>query len=536
MDGIIGHTHYHRKEVIIVDNASDDPGTISLYEHLEQHPDVRIVYYDKQFNYSASCNFGALCARGELLLFLNNDVEVLSTDWLAELVRFAMRPGVGVVGTQLVYPTRALQHAGVVVGIHLCGLVFRNAPINEWGVFGSPNHPRNYLAIMGACQLVRREVFARVGRFDESYQIANSDVAICLHAWRAGYRIAYTPFASMVHHEGASRGYRTPIQDIQRTAADIRRLGLITDDPYFHPELSAGNPIPKLRVNGDVSTKENLQRDIAQYFCSAQSASELDLYDDQEIQDATGLPLEVLLWSPQRAEAISDSWSAARYSIDLLRTRFDLRLQFRRALSDGAASDFVKWITLTGGDELLLSEEARSHIKAIFERRLSARVRQTLWFREELKTNFPMGLTSVGRRDLFRWFMCHGRTETNLRLEEIWWFFLESAEDPARELVRTYLFTPEWQELHPAGLTVFGQRAFADWLAARFRLTQNWANPDAWPLDMTPAQQIRLAYYSHEDWQKEHPDAMTTSNGALLQLLERDTVRRRCFELRCMDI
>jgi glycosyltransferase involved in cell wall biosynthesis len=243
-------------------------------------------------------------------------------------------------------------------------------------------------------------------------------------------------------------------------------------------------------------------------------ASVLDLYDDQAIQEATGLPREELLWAPQRADTITDSWSAARYSIDLLRTRFDLRIRFRRALSAGASSDYVKWITLKGGDELLLSEEARSHIKATFERGLSARVRQTHWFRDELKTNFPVGLTPVGRRDLFRWFMCYGRTEGNLRLEEIWWFFLESAEDPARELVRTYLFTPEWQESHPDGLTVFGRRVFAGWLAARFRITQNWINPEEWPVDMTPAQQIRLAYHTHEDWQKKHPDAITTSNGA----------------------
>lgn len=243
-------------------------------------------------------------------------------------------------------------------------------------------------------------------------------------------------------------------------------------------------------------------------------ASGLDLYDDKAIQDATGLPREDLLWLPQRADAISDSWSAARFCIDLLRTRFDLRLRFPRALSAGAISDFLKWITSTVADEFLLSEEARNHIKAIFERGLSARARQTFYSRDDLKTAFPMGLTPVGRCELFRWFMRHGRTEGNLRLEEIWWFFLESVEDPARELVRTYLFTPKWQESHLDGLTVFGRRGFATWLAARFGITEYWVDPDEWPVEMTPAQQIRLAYHAREDWQQKHPDALTTSDGA----------------------
>src|SRR5260221_796406 len=238
-----------------------------------------------------------------------------------------MRPGVGVVGTKLVYLSHLLQHAGVVVGMHLCGLVFKNALENEWGIFGSPSVPRNYLAIMGACQLVRREVFVRVGGFDEAYQVANSDVALCLHASRAGYRIAYAPFASLVHHEGASRGYTNPLPDLQRTAAEVRRLGF-TEDPYFHPELSAINPIPTLRLGDEPSTRENLERDTTRLLSSVRSASVLDLHSDQEIQRQTDLPREELLWSPQQVDAIDDHWSAARYWIDLLRYRLDLRLRF----------------------------------------------------------------------------------------------------------------------------------------------------------------------------------------------------------------
>jgi GT2 family glycosyltransferase len=277
--GILEKTDYQNKEVIIVDNASDEPDTIAYYETLRGHPSVKIARYNRAFNYSAVCNYGASIAKGELLLFLNNDIEVHSSDWLAELVRVAMRPGVGVVGTKLLYPSHALQHAGVVLGIHFCGLMFRNAPENEWGIFGSPNVPRNYLAIMGACQLIRREVFTQLGGFDEAYQIANGDVAFCLRAWRAGYRIAYTPFASLIHHEGASRGYSNPMRDLQLTAADIRRFG-IAEDPYFHPELSATSAIPMVRLGQEPSSREDLAREVDKYLCSLPPTSILGLYGE----------------------------------------------------------------------------------------------------------------------------------------------------------------------------------------------------------------------------------------------------------------
>jgi GT2 family glycosyltransferase/glycosyltransferase involved in cell wall biosynthesis len=518
IQGIIEKTDYLRKEVIIIDNESDDPATFALYRELEANTWITVRAYKKSFNYSAICNFGASFAKGELLLFLNNDIEVVSSDWLAELVRFAIRPGVGIVGAKLLYPTGKLQHAGVVLGIHLTGLLFRNAPLDEWGVFGSPNIPRNYLAIMGACQLVRRGLFARVGGFDECYQVANSDVALCLNAYRAGYRIAYNPFAELLHHEGASRGYENPIRDMERSAADIRRLGL-TDDPYFHPGLSASNPIPTLRSRGDLSTRENLEKDIDHLLGTAPSASDLDLYDDHAIQDATGLPREEFLWRSQRPDAVDDKWSAVRYIIDLLRTRFDLRRLFPRALSDGASGDFAKWIATSGGDDFLLSKRARQQIVTALQVRISARARQTFWYKEDLKEKFPLGFTPVHRHGLFQWFMSHGRDESDLRLEEIWWLFLESAENPSRELMDAYWLTPEWQEACPDGATVFGTDRLANWLATKFRLTASWLNPDGWPDVLSPGQQIRMAYTAYEHWQDEHPQALITVEHAEKLLL-----------------
>lgn len=256
LEGLLHATDYPNKEVIVVDTGSDEPETLAYYEQLKSEPQVRIVHFRNKFNYSAACNFGAVRARGEFLLFLNNDIEIIKSDWLQELVRFAMRPGVGVVGTKLIYPSLELQHAGVSIGIHLAALMYRSGGGIEWDVFGSPDHPRNWLAIMGACQMVRRSAFEEVGGFDESYLIAMSDVALCMRIWRAGYRTAYTPYACLVHHEGATRGNSNPVEDIRRLADDIRHLG-IDEDPYLHPELDGRHAIPTLRLQDGISVRRN---------------------------------------------------------------------------------------------------------------------------------------------------------------------------------------------------------------------------------------------------------------------------------------
>ncbi len=511
--GILNNTDYRNKELIIVDTGSTEPETLALYEAWGTRSNIRIVNFAKKFNYSSACNYGASYARGELLLFLNNDIEIVSSDWLTELVRFGMRPGVGVVGTKLVYPTQGLQHAGVVIGMHLCGLVFRGAHESEWGVFGSPSHPRNYLAIMGACQLVRREVFDRVAGFDEAYDIANSDVALCLRAWRAGYRTAYTPFARLVHHEGATRGHSNPTDDLRRSAFDIRRLGF-ADDPYFHPGLSGTESIPALRVGGDPSTKESLQQITTSLLQSVWVRPELDLFDDYAVTSVVDLPHEKLFWSPQSVYAITDQWSAARYCMDLLRSRSDLRQRFPHALSSGASGDFAKWLASTGGDQLHIPSAARAEILLVLDKDPGRRVRQSYLCRTDLRSAHPLGLTPVGRSAFFHWMMRHGQTEESLRIEEIWWFFLAAAENPAAELIRTYRFTPAWQSLYPNGLTVFGRRAFGTWFTERFQISASWANPYHWPIDMSPARQIRETYHTREDWQVLHPDALTTWDGA----------------------
>jgi GT2 family glycosyltransferase len=244
--GILEATSYRRIELIIVDNQSSDPEVLEFYDTLTGRHAVRVLSFDRPFNYSAACNAGAAVARGDLLLFLNNDVEVIQPDWLEELVRWAQLPNVGVVGGKLLYPDRRIQHAGIVFGLGLVGHIFSGAPEKASGVFGSTECYRNYLAVTGACQMMRKDVFLQLGGYDERFRLSFSDVVLCMEAWKAGYRVVYTPHACLVHLESYTREGEDLSEDVERLAAYLQRTGFV-EDPYFHPALNAKSTIPAVR-------------------------------------------------------------------------------------------------------------------------------------------------------------------------------------------------------------------------------------------------------------------------------------------------
>ena len=247
LTGLIEQTAYRRHEIIIVDNGTTESETLDLYHALERGGYGRIVPFDRPFNFSAACNAGAAQARGDLVLFLNNDIEVIEPDWLDELIRWAQRPEVGVVGAKLLYPDRTIQHAGVAFGPGgLVDHIFSKAPEGVSGVFGSSECYRNYLAVTGACQMMRMDVFRRLGGFDERFRISFSDVLLCMEAWKAGYRVVYTPYARLVHHESYSRKREDSTQDIELLARYLRDNGFL-EDPYFHPQLDPKSLVPTLR-------------------------------------------------------------------------------------------------------------------------------------------------------------------------------------------------------------------------------------------------------------------------------------------------
>lgn len=231
-------THYHNFNVILIDDHSDDPELFAWYAELSKHPQVRIIKNSEEFNYSKVNNLGAQSSDGQLLLFLNNDTEIIESDWLEEMVRWAQLPEIGVVGAQLFYPNGTIQHNGIVIGLggH-AGHIFQGLPSNSNTIFGSTNWIRNISAVTGACMMMRRSVFDEVHGFDEGLKIVFNDVDICLKVIKKGYRNLVIPCARLIHYEGLSRDKALPPQDVEIGTSKLLPLVKL-GDPYFSPRLS----------------------------------------------------------------------------------------------------------------------------------------------------------------------------------------------------------------------------------------------------------------------------------------------------------
>ncbi len=223
--------------------------------------------------------------------------------------------------------------------------------------------------------------------------------------------------------------------------------------------------------------------------------------------------MPVALWPRQDAATVADVWSACRYCVDLLRTRPRLRRRFPRALSEGADGAFAAWLRR---DRLWsrLDEPARGAIRLVFDHDPAAPVRHVFTVREDVRRAFPLGLTPADSREFVSWLFRHGIAEHRLRPEMIAWFALLIAENPTIELLRTFRFMPEWQQAVPDGPTIFGRRALAEWIGTRYGLSALWLNPAAWPFDMEPAEQIRLAYAGRSAWRDAHPRAFRSTKRA----------------------
>ena len=194
------------------------------------------------FNFAASINAGAAAASGEHLLLLNDDVEAITPDWLTSMLELSQEPAIGAVGPKLLYPDGRLQHIGIVLGVAgVAAHPFHQHPGVSTGYGGSAMIVRNYSAVTGACLMTRREVFEQVGRFDERFPSDFNDIDYCLRLHRAGYRIVYTPWAQLYHHESASYGIRR--QDYALLAEMRRRWGAVIDnDPFYNPNLTRDFP------------------------------------------------------------------------------------------------------------------------------------------------------------------------------------------------------------------------------------------------------------------------------------------------------
>jgi GT2 family glycosyltransferase len=244
-----------RMELLIVDNGSTEVRTHEYFGSLGADTRVRVMPYPGPFNWSAINNAAAHAARGEVLIFLNNDTVVLAPAWCHELAANALRPDVGTVGGRLLYADGTIQHAGVVLGIEgAAGHECIGETLAAGGYFGRTHLQRSTAAVTGACLATRRGLFEQLGGFDDvELKVAFSDVDYCLKVRRAGYRVVYNPFATLYHFESKSRGHELTDAQQKRhrgeSACLQSRWGReLQADPYYNPHFERfGRPWERLR-------------------------------------------------------------------------------------------------------------------------------------------------------------------------------------------------------------------------------------------------------------------------------------------------
>ncbi len=271
---LLTRTGYPRYEIILLDTGSTEPETKRYYNQLEAESRIRVIFISGPFNYHRVNNAGVKQARGELLLFLNNDTEILDPDWLDEMAGWAARPEIGVVGAKLLRPDGTLQHAGIIMGLLGHGShIFDGGTDGRYTYFGSTEWYRNYLAVTGACLMMRRQVFEELGGFDETYEVGYGDIEICLRAYRKGYRNVYTPFARLLHREGGSRGFDLPANDVLR--ASLQMFPVVhTGDPFFNPNLSYLHHQPTVPEKSQESRQDRLLKILENFNLIVQEKRE----------------------------------------------------------------------------------------------------------------------------------------------------------------------------------------------------------------------------------------------------------------------
>jgi len=242
---ILQKSSYTNYEIIVIDNGSEETSTMNLFAELRKH-NVTIIRDERPFNYSSLNNQAARLASGEYLCLLNNDIEIITPDWLEEMVSFASQADIGAVGARLWYPDYTIQHAGVIVGLGgVAGHAFVNLKLGDPGYFGRAIVHQSYSAVTGACLVIRKAVFDAVGGLNENLAIAFNDVDFCLRVRAAGYRNVWTPYAQMFHHESASRGIEDTPSKVARFESEMAYIqehwgNLIQADPAYSPNLSLG--------------------------------------------------------------------------------------------------------------------------------------------------------------------------------------------------------------------------------------------------------------------------------------------------------
>lgn len=256
LESIWKKSTYHNYEIIIVENNSTEPETFQYYKEIDGKKGVHVVYWKEGFNYSALNNFGFSFAKGDYILCLNNDITVITSDWLERMLGQCQRKQVGIVGARLYYPDDTIQHAGVIVGIGgVAGALFVGMPRERSGYLRKAILQQDMSAVTAACMMVDRRAWEAVGGFNEELAVAFNDIDFCLKVRGKGYLVVYEPNVEMYHYESKSRGYEDTPEKQQRFKSEIDYMTshwpeiLREGDPYYNPNFSLKTCDYSLRKN-----------------------------------------------------------------------------------------------------------------------------------------------------------------------------------------------------------------------------------------------------------------------------------------------
>jgi GT2 family glycosyltransferase len=244
-------TDYPRYNIVIVDNGSTEADAVALLRKLSGEPGIHVVENSGPFNFSALCNEGARATASPVIVFLNNDTVIFDKDWLAALVKYAVRPDVGVVGAKLLFPDNRIEHAGVVLGHGgIAGHLYHRHTAAEPGYMGQLRVSHEVAAVTGACIAIERRKFDAVGGFDaENLPVDLNDIDLCLRISEKGWATIWTPESVLYHLQSASRGFQFKPTKVYRKEREFfmkQWPHVVRDDPFFHPALSLYSHKPAL--------------------------------------------------------------------------------------------------------------------------------------------------------------------------------------------------------------------------------------------------------------------------------------------------
>ena len=272
------NTGYQNFEIIIVENNSTTDEIFRYYKELSGNRKIHLLRGGKEFNYSAINNFAAAHAKGEYLLFLNNDVKSINPDWLEEMLGVCQRPEVGGVGAKLIYPDNTIQHAGCVIGMGgIAGHMFVDMPADRTGYLHKASLLQDMSAVTAACLLMKKEVFEQAGGFTEELAVAFNDVDLCLKVRKNGYLIVYDPYAKLYHMESKTRGAEDSKEKVRRFQTEIEYMRchwidiLKNGDPCYNKNLSLTKwnyslkPIPGMETEAGQKKEKTGRKSCRKY-------------------------------------------------------------------------------------------------------------------------------------------------------------------------------------------------------------------------------------------------------------------------------